>query len=67
MDMQKHKSFQTILSLIQNSRNHVFATVNKTLLELYWRVGEYVSQKVDQEVWGRSKTRLTVARIILDA
>ena len=54
MDIQKQESFQTILTLIQDSRNRVFATVNRTLVELYWRVGEYVSKKVDQEVWGKS-------------
>ncbi|HJH28665.1 MAG TPA: DUF1016 domain-containing protein [Methanosarcinaceae archaeon] len=54
MDLQKQESFQTILTLIQDSRNHVFVTVNRTLVELYWRVGEYVSKKVDQEVWGKS-------------
>ena len=54
MDLQKQESFKTILTLIQDSRNHVFATVNRTLVELYWRVGEYVSKKVDKEVWGKS-------------
>ena len=54
MNLQKQESFQTILTLIQDSRNHVFVTVNRTLVELYWRVGEYVSKKVDQEVWGKS-------------
>ncbi|MCD4799776.1 MAG: PDDEXK nuclease domain-containing protein [Methanosarcinales archaeon] len=57
MDIQKQESFQTILTLIQDSRNHVFATVNRTLVELYWRVGEYVSKKVDQEVWGKSTVK----------
>ena len=54
MDLQKQESFQTILTLIQDFRNHVFVTVNRTFVELYWRVGEYVSKKVDQEVWGKS-------------
>ena len=40
MDIQKQESFHTILTLIQDSRNRVFATVNRTLVELYWRVGE---------------------------
>ena len=54
MDLQEQESFQTILSLIQDSRNRVFATVNRALVELYWRVGQHISRKVEQEAWGKS-------------
>ena len=26
--------------------------VNATLIDLYWRVGEYISRKVESSVWG---------------
>ena len=57
MDLQKQESFQTILTLIQDSRNRAFVTVNRTLVELYWKVGEYISHKVEQETWGKSTVK----------
>ena len=54
MEMQKQDDFQTILSLIQDSRTRVFATVNRALVTLYWEVGKFVSEQVTQETWGKS-------------
>ncbi len=51
---QKQDSFQTILDWIQISRDQAFVAVNRALVELYWRVGAYVSQQVAQEGWGKS-------------
>lgn len=57
MNLQKQESFQTILTLIQDSRNRTFITVNKVLVELYWSIGEYVSNKVVQDAWGKSTVK----------
>lgn len=63
MDMQKQDAFQTILSLIQDSRTRVFATVNRALVTLYWQVGKFVSEQVAQEVWGKSTVEELAAYI----
>lgn len=47
-------NFSEIVSLIQNSRQKAYAQVNTTLIELYWNIGQYISNKTIQENWGKS-------------
>ena len=48
MEIEKIKSnsFQDIVMLIENSRKRVFTKINQELVQLYWKVGEYISLKV---------------------
>ena len=39
--------------MIVGARERVFRTVNKELIELYWKVGEYISLRVVEESWGK--------------
>ena len=50
----KKTDFSEILNLITETRYRVFRTVNSELINLYWKVGEYISRKVLQNKWGRS-------------
>lgn len=43
-----------ILSRIQLARYEMLKTVSKQTVELYWEIGKAVSQKVQQEKWGKS-------------
>ena len=43
-----------ILSKIQLARYEMLKTVSKQTVELYWEIGKAVSQKVQQEKWGKS-------------
>ena len=52
MNIEKH--FSEIYSLIIEARNNVLKSVNKELIELYWRIGEYISKKVHQSNWGEN-------------
>ena len=45
-------SFREVIEMIQQTRQHAFQMVNATLIDLYWRVGEYISRKVESSVWG---------------
>ena len=36
-------SFLPIVQLIQSSRNEAIRAVNTTLIELYWKIGQYIS------------------------
>jgi predicted nuclease of restriction endonuclease-like (RecB) superfamily len=47
-------SFNEILILIQKSKQLVYQKANTILMELYWEVGHYVSNKADKEHWGKS-------------
>jgi predicted nuclease of restriction endonuclease-like (RecB) superfamily len=45
-------SFDTIVSLIQAAQQRAFQTVNTTLIDLYWQIGEYISRKIATAEWG---------------
>lgn len=46
--------FTDIISLIKNARLTALKTVNSTLINLYWNIGEYIHQKVKSTEWGQS-------------
>jgi hypothetical protein len=45
--------FDGVLTLIQAARLRTAAEVNKTLIELYWSIGRYISEKIVEERWGQ--------------
>src|ERR1035438_5088620 len=45
-------SFREVVSLIQRARRRAFQAVNTELIDLYWRVGEYISRKLETAAWG---------------
>jgi predicted nuclease of restriction endonuclease-like (RecB) superfamily len=45
-------AFREVLDLIQRARRRAFQAVNTELVDLYWRVGQYISQKLESAVWG---------------
>lgn len=46
------KDFLQIIQIIQTARNRALSVVNSELVNLYWQVGQYVSQKLEQANWG---------------
>lgn len=50
-----HESaFREIIEFIQQARQRAFQTVNTELIDLYWRVGEYIGRKLAAAEWGDS-------------
>ncbi len=45
-------SFAEVVDLIQRARQRAFQAVNTELIDLYWRVGEYISRKLETAAWG---------------
>lgn len=41
-----------VLALIEGARERAFEAVNTELIDLYWRVVEYVSRKIETAAWG---------------
>lgn len=48
------ESFQAIYGMIQNTRQQASRQLNKLLIELYWAIGRYVSEKIDSAAWGEN-------------
>ncbi|MBK0383402.1 DUF1016 family protein [Pedobacter sp. SD-b] len=46
--------FTEIILLIKQSRKNALNAVNAELINLYWNIGEYISKKIEQSVWGDS-------------
>ena len=47
-------SFAEVVLLIQQSRQRAYQVVNSEMIDLYWRVGEYISRRIESEGWGKS-------------
>jgi predicted nuclease of restriction endonuclease-like (RecB) superfamily len=45
-------AFAEVVNLIQSARRQAFQSVNTTLIELYWHVGEFISRKIEDAEWG---------------
>ena len=45
-------AFREIIGLIAAARHRAFQAVNTELIELYWRVGQYISRKLESAAWG---------------
>ena len=44
--------FSEILAWIQKARQKAYQRVNRTLVELYWNIGRYISAQVKNDGWG---------------
>ena len=54
MNIENHNnSFNEILTLIHQARKKAYQQTNSVLMELYWNVGKYVSNKTTNESWGK--------------
>jgi predicted nuclease of restriction endonuclease-like (RecB) superfamily len=48
----REPAFREIVGLIAAARRRAFQAVNTELIDLYWRVGEYISRKLETAAWG---------------
>lgn len=46
------EQFVDVVSMIQKVRNEVFRLANTSLIDLYWKVGAYISDKIAHAEWG---------------
>lgn len=50
--LPKEQSFAEVMEMIQAARGRALTAVNTTMIDLYWRVGEYISRKLETATWG---------------
>lgn len=53
VDSQEN-GFEEVVGLIRESRAQAAKAVNTTLIELYWKVGEHISAKIENSGWGKA-------------
>ncbi|GHU14981.1 hypothetical protein FACS1894163_00260 [Spirochaetia bacterium] len=47
-------NFTEIISIIEKAKTKIYKAVNNGLIDLYWNVGEYISQKTLENGWGEN-------------
>lgn len=47
-------NFSEVIHLIQNARFNALKAVNTQLIDLYWEIGKYISERTAKEGWGKS-------------
>lgn len=50
----KTGQFDEIISIIDNARTRAMKAVNAELIQMYWEIGAYVSERVKDGGWGKS-------------
>ncbi len=45
-------SFAEVVGLIEQARQRAYQAVNSELVGLYWRIGQYISAKLEAAAWG---------------
>ena len=59
-------AFGLILSWIESARTSSMRAVNRNLIDLYWRIGEFLSQRVAEDDWGKASIENLAKYIALE-
>jgi len=51
MNLEKH--FDEVITLISVAKTNAYRAVNTELVNLYWNIGEFISNKIKTEDWGK--------------
>lgn len=49
-----NEQFEEIVRIIEKARENAYKAVNAELINMYWEIGHYISDKVHTESWGKS-------------
>ncbi len=52
LELFDKQSFQYVLIMIKDARAKVTKAINNGLIDLYWNIGKYISNKTKMEGWG---------------
>ena len=55
--------FGEVIHLIQKARYSAYKAVNTELINLYWEIGKYITQRTQSEGWGKSTVSLLATYI----
>ena len=49
-----NSDFKSIIAIIEQSKMRAIKAVNAEMIEMYWQIGKYLSDKTESEGWGKS-------------
>jgi predicted nuclease of restriction endonuclease-like (RecB) superfamily len=56
-------AFAEVVAMIQDARGRALAAANTALVDLYWRLGEYIARKIESAAWGQGVVEALAAYI----
>jgi predicted nuclease of restriction endonuclease-like (RecB) superfamily len=57
LEQHDKKAFQEVLAMIKEARKKVAKVINNELIDLYWNIGHYISNKSAKDGWGSGTVR----------
>ena len=48
-----NNDFENIIAIIEQSKTRAIRAVNAEMIEMYWQIGKYISEKADKDGWGK--------------
>ena len=48
-----NNDFENIIQIIERSKARAIRAVNAEMIEMYWQIGKYISEKADNDGWGK--------------
>ena len=48
-----NNDFENIIQIIEQSKARAIRAVNAEMIEMYWQIGKYISEKADNDGWGK--------------
>ena len=52
--IQYNNDFENIIAIIEHSKTRAIKAVNAEMIEMYWQIGKYISEKAANDGWGKS-------------
>lgn len=52
-DAEKNADFDNVVAMIRQAQSKAYTAVNKVLIDLYYSIGKYISDKVAASAWGK--------------
>ena len=52
--IQYNNDFENIIAIIEHSKARAIKAVNAEMIEMYWQIGKYISEKAANNGWGKS-------------
>lgn len=49
-----NKVFESIIAIIEQAKARAIRAVNAEMIEMYWQIGKYISEKANNDGWGKS-------------
>ncbi len=49
-----NNDFENIIAIIEQSKTRAIKAVNREMIEMYWQIGKYISEKTSDGGWGKS-------------